>query len=167
MVREDIRQIALDGVSEQALAEKRAYETRVEVRKLAAAAHDRLLARGDHEYAAVQIGQAIQDRVVQLFERDPGSFRTLRMSLAGMQELGRNAMARTPNSNTERKQIRGFAGDVLHAMAGGAYCDVFTCDGPTARWVAPMRAQFGLRPPLVLHNHAGGAAGFVDELMAS
>jgi len=167
MVRQDIAEIVAAEVSEEALAEKRAYAARVVIRQLAAEAHDRLMERGDREYASVQVGQTVQDRLVELFEREPTSFRTLRMSLAGAQELGRNALERKAGSRTERSQLRGFAGDQLHAMAGAAYCDVFTCDGPTARWVGPMRAQFGLAPPVVLRGHIRGAAGFVDDLLAS
>jgi hypothetical protein len=166
-VRKDIAAIEAAGVSDEELAARRAYNARVALRTLAAEAHERLTERGDPEYLSVQIGQGVQDRFVDLFESDPTSFRTFRISLAGADELGRNAKKRKPGGKKEREQLPGFTGDQVHAIAGAAYCDVFTCDRLTASWVAPLRAQFGLAPPVVLGGHRGGPAGFAEELIAT
>lgn len=167
-VRDDIEQMRSEGVSAEALEAVRQSKTRAALRQLAREAHARLRKKRDVDcYLWSRRKIDFEQRFVELYERDPTSFRTFRVSGEGINQLGVNAMNRDPGGKKELGELAGFTGDVLHAMAGAAYCDVFTCDRLTSAWVAPLRTQFGLAPPIVLGGHSGGPAGFVGELIAT
>jgi hypothetical protein len=109
--------------------------------------------------------RAIRNRFVALYERDPTVLRFFRAANAAVRDLGENAAVRKPGSRREREQLAGASADQLHVMAGGCYCDVFTCDRRTAEWVAPLRKQFGLTAPITSANKA--PADFVRALLAA
>jgi hypothetical protein len=155
------------GVTEEDMARHSLYTKRRILRDNAMAVHERLLARGDPDYQRVQIGRDLQGKFVELFDRDPKSFPTLRTDWAQIHDLERNAALRTPGSGTDTEQLEGVIGDRVHAVFGGSYCDVFTCDRFTGAWVAPVRRQLGLPPPFVLGKYPGGPLKFVEALTST
>jgi hypothetical protein len=167
LVRTDIQKIEEDGVSQDELDTLRRSRTRDVLRQLAREANARLAKKRDVDcYLWTHRSVDFEQRFVELYETDASSFRTFRVSNEGIKQLGENAKKRKAGGNAERSELPGASADLVHAIAG-AYCDVFTCDRATATWMGPLRAQFGLAPPIVLGGHAGGAAGFVEELIAT
>ncbi len=65
-----------------------------------------------------------------------------------------------------RKTFLSAFGDWMH-LAGGAYCDVFTCDGTVSGWLGNVREGFGLPRQLAVRGYPGGAEAFVRDLMAA
>jgi hypothetical protein len=65
-----------------------------------------------------------------------------------------------------RKTFLSAFGDWMH-LAGGAYCDVFTCDGIVSGWLWDVRKGLGLPRPLAVRGYPGGPEAFVRDLMAT
>jgi hypothetical protein len=135
----------------------------------AEAAHERLQQKTrDADYIAKRLKPADARRALaDCFRLDPRSLPNERLERAFNDAFFRNAETRQPNSKKEREQLPGAVADRMHAAVGGVYCDVFTCDGESAKWIAPVRAALGLKPPIVLAGHPGGPAGFVADLVAT
>jgi hypothetical protein len=165
-VRSNRAQRRAAGVTKREMARHSIYTKRRILRDNALAVHDRLLSRRDPDYQRVQIGRGLQVKFVELFDRDPKSFPTLRADWAQIEDLAKNAAARTPGSGTDTEQLEGMIGDRMHGVLGGSYSDVFTCDRYTNPWVAPVRSALGLRPPFVLAKYPGGPLKFVEALTA-
>jgi hypothetical protein len=165
--RSDLAERAAHGVSDKDLLRFVASRTRLLMQRLAEDAHQRLIRRRDADYLSVALAADFPERFAMLFEQDLTTMRGFRICEAATNVLIRNAAERDPGSKAERRDLPGFTGDQLHAMAGAGYCDVFTCDWETLKWVGPIRKDLGLPEPLSLKNHPGGASGFVKALTAT
>lgn len=56
-------------------------------------------------------------------------------------------VARSAGSRGERRLLSAPL-DAMHAAVGGAYCDIFTCDHETDRWLGSARERLGLERQL-------------------
>lgn len=118
--------------------------------KLVRSAHELLRredgyrARGVSTPSSAGLSQTISD---VLFT--PGNLRSTRVVSGTISSLAHRLRDKVPGSQNFGKQ-RSTWFDLAHCSAGGAYCDVFTCDGQTAEHLILVRRDFGLHPPLAL-----------------
>lgn len=141
-----------------------AYRRRVQLRRDATGAHNRLVAKLDIEYTSR--GATLNDVVdplVDLFQRDPKSLPLTRVLHRLGEGLSQTAASRTVDSR-RFGQLDSSLADIFHASIGAAYCSVFTCDQMTATWLGDVRSELGLGPPVVF---AGDREGFVSTLKAA
>lgn len=166
--RDDRARAETLGWSADRRREETAYKRRVDLRKRATAADQRLVARGDLEYAATECsGGDVQDLFVKLFDDNPASlpcFRAVQRFNAGLIAF---ALKKQGGSKSERDALSGSFHDLIHVSVGAAYCDVFTCDGIVSDWLGDLRDAIGLSRQLSVGRTDSGAKGFVEALMAT
>jgi hypothetical protein len=124
---------------------------RTDLRRRALQAHERLIARADPEYEPLKA--RLNDVVVpfsDLFFSTPTSFPLVQIEAAMNRGFIEAAVARTPGSRGFNRLESSFA-DSFHAQAA-AYCDVFTCDILTSKWLGDQRRMLGLQPPVVFQG---------------
>lgn len=156
------------GWSADKQREETAYKRRVDLRKRAMAADQRLVARGDLEYAAKECsGGDVQDLLVKLFDDDPTSLPCFRAVQRFDEGLIAFALKKQGGSKSERDALSGSFHDLIHVSVGAAYCDVFTCDGNVSDWLGDLRDAIGLPHQLSVGRTDSGAKGFVEALMAT
>jgi len=171
VVVEDHRAATEAGWSEGQKRAQQARNDERELRKVALAADTQLLADGDEGYLwkradVTDVGALL----LGLYHFDPRALPLFRLG----SRFNAGAIARAMRgrqdggvaSKSVRKELGSAFGDYVH-LAGGAYCDVFTCDGAVASWIDDVREKAGLRRQVTARNHPGGPAGFVAELIAS
>ena len=167
-IRRNRQAAAAAGVNQTQLATLIRRQEEDEIRAYARAAHGRLIEECDTDYVATGVDEATaQDSLVHLFRADPTALPSHRMAMAFNTAFIASAQARKPGSNKEVDQLTGALSDRMHAVGGGVYCDVFTCDRPSSAWVSPVRRALGRLAPIVLGRHPRGDAGFVEDLMAT
>jgi hypothetical protein len=127
--RADLMAMDQAGVDRKGHAQEVLQRQRRLVRDIGKVIDKRLTRGRDPEYLRLRHGRRLPERFVDLLDHDPKAFPTLRMDWAQIEDLIENARLRNPNSKTEREQVDGIVGDRLHALFGGAHCEVFTCDG--------------------------------------
>jgi hypothetical protein len=134
-----------------------AHQADVELRRRQQPGYEEARGRGAHP----------QDALDELYARDPSCLPAERVMHALLGGQIAAARRRPDTSEKERAKLQGAGGDVAHACVGAAYCDVFTCDAEVSGWLGETRAGFGYARQLAVRDFRGGAAEFVEALMAS
>lgn len=143
--------------------ERAALNVRSHLRQRAGEAFRRMEARGE---APSSSWGDVQNPFVAQHEDVPTAMPLQRVTDHLVQGFGETAARRTPGSSKYNKLDSSMA-DVFHALAGAAYCDVFTCDQLTSEWLGDVRVQLGLQRQLAEGEIEGGPSGFVEALMAT
>lgn len=138
-----------------------AYRERVELRKRAAAAHDRL---SNQQSGYTGTLNSVVDPFVEQYSSDPRSMPMTKVQAAVIEGFAGTATARTVGSKGFGK-LESSVADMFHALVGAAYCDVFTCDALTRDWLGDVRQRLGFGPAIVYSS--GDATAFIRELEAA
>jgi hypothetical protein len=109
-------------------------------------------------------GRTGNDVLVRLYETNARALPRFRLAMAFNEGLAAGAARKGEGGAGLRKAYRGSFYDWAHLL-GGAYCDVFTCDGEVSKWIGELRAGFGLRPQMTAKGLPPET--FVRELMAT
>jgi hypothetical protein len=162
---------ARDGWTEQMGRDDVAINVRNSLLSLAASADRRLRQRQDSAYAASNVvDTAVPGLVVDLYEREPTVMPLFHMeqrfNAGAVARMERGEIRNAQPSNKLRGALASSFGDYMH-LVGGAYCDVFTCDGPVSQWLGDLRPTLGLGRQLAVSGYPGGARTFVRDLMAT
>ena len=108
-------------------------------------------------------GLHIQNAFVELVKSEPKSMPSWRVTDRFNEGWMRLNASRSPGSKTFNRSRSSFL-DWLHVAAGGAYCDVFTCDKDTDTCLGDVRKELGLKRQL---SPRGDVERFVKELTES
>jgi hypothetical protein len=165
MIRDDRAEMAAEGGTRDELARRVAQKRDDYLRGMAREAHARL--RGKPGYSTRLPVAEIEDRFVKLYHSDANALPGLRVAWAYDAAFIQAVERRTEGSIKDRDQLPGSFGDRSHAFVGGGYCNVFTCDRPTALAVGRARQSLGLPPPFACGGYPGGAGQFVADLTST
>jgi hypothetical protein len=169
--REDRSWATVQGWSEQEKEAHLAGHRTADLRERASEAHRALQQDLDTEYLqaitrdglASDPGPAV-DSFVGLIDTEPTALPAWRIGNAFVDGFAAIAARRKPGSKGQRELGSSFF-DYVHAYVGGAYCDVFTCDGQVFDAIAEQRTRLGLPAPLTANGMT--AQAFVAALMST
>ncbi|HEY4015549.1 MAG TPA: hypothetical protein VGM06_19540 [Polyangiaceae bacterium] len=166
--RADLSWADENGLSFDKRREREAENEARALRELARESDQRLTERRDTAYARRSCSRGqVQDLLVELFHDEPKAMPYFRVQRCLWPGFRSRAQRQRPGSKNEHDALSGALEDHLHASVGAAYCDLFTCDGDIAEWLAGIRPILGRRPQMTARKHVGGSEGFVWDLMAT
>lgn len=162
---------AQPGWTEQMGRNDVAYNVRVHIRERARDADARLTNARDAAYAGKQCSAGeVQDLLVGMYAHEATAMPLLRLEHAfnagAVARMDRGQITNGSPSARLRRDLESSFGDRMH-LAGGAYCDAFTCDGAVSGWIGGLRESFGLPRQLAARGYPGGAEAFVRDLMTT
>jgi hypothetical protein len=162
---------SLEQTSEQnrkRFVDETEYRRGVQLRKAVLRADRRLTQRPDLSY--LERRSSLNDVVPAFVEVHKRNARSLPLTRV-FDRLAKGFVETSAQRDIHGKNILSLSsslGDIFHALIGAAYCDVFTCDQLTARWLGDVRESLGWSAPLVFTGHAAEfAKGIAATLEAA